>query len=86
MRSLAFDLGRALGVGGARHGARPDALGAVRAGGGAVRSRRSSPLWPGRRAAAVALPSALGHLPALRVGPDAARDIAHGWGRVRATP
>jgi len=71
VRSLAFDLGRALGV-----GAHLAALRRTRS--GPFRLDEAHPLSAAATAPLVALPSALGHMPALRAGPDAARDIAHG--------
>jgi len=71
VRSLAFDLGRALGA-----GAHLTALRRTRS--GPFRLAEAHPLSALAMAPLVTLPAALGHLPALRASPDAARDIAHG--------
>jgi tRNA pseudouridine55 synthase len=71
IRSLAFDLGRALGVGAHLTGLR-------RTRSGPFCLDEAHPLSAAATAPLVALPAALGHLPALRAGPDAVRDIVHG--------
>jgi tRNA pseudouridine55 synthase len=71
IRSLAFDLGRA--VGGGAH-----LTGLCRTRSGPFRIDDAHALADVASARLVALPEALGHMPALRASADTARDIAHG--------
>jgi tRNA pseudouridine55 synthase len=71
VRSLAFDLGRALGP-----GAHLTALRRTRS--GPFRIEQAHSLSAIVTAPLVALPAALAHLPALHAGLSASRDLAHG--------
>lgn len=77
IRSLAFDLGRALGC-----GAHLTALRRTRS--GPFRIEDAHPLGAIATAPVVALPAALAHLPALLAGPEASRDLAQGKRVARA--
>jgi tRNA pseudouridine55 synthase len=77
IRSLAFDLGRALGV-----GAHLIALRRTRS--GPFRIEEAHPLADVATAPLVALAAALAHLPALHAGSEAARDLTHGKKVVRS--
>jgi tRNA pseudouridine55 synthase len=77
IRSLAFDLGRLLDA-----GAHLTALRRTRS--GPFRIEEAHPLGALASAPVVELPAALAHLPSLRAGPEASRDLAQGKRVARA--